>query len=210
MLGEKNQTDTYLTVGLSNGSVLSTRMDDTSGSLSNNPIVKFLGSRPVKVHNIVTEGRNCVLLLSSRSWVLHPTASGKHKITPLSYSALDHAVMFNSSGINDGIVATANETFRIVQIEDVDQPFSQIKVPLSYTPRQTALINEKIAVVEADHNEHSDKTKKASYPDYQTDSNNGDEMQDESDSDDEDNTKNKKTFVRSPLPEEKVRGRRKC
>lgn len=205
MLGEKNQFDTYLTVGLSNGSVLSTKMDDSTGSLSNTPTLKFLGSRPVKVHNVVTEGKNCVLLLSSRSWILHPAPSGKHQISPLSYSSLDHAVMFNSPGIQGGIVATANETFRIIQIEDVDQPFSQVKVPLRYTPRQTCLINNMIAVVEADHNELSEDKKKEK-ADFQTSGgNNSNEnmMEDGSDSDSDDETANKKTFVRGPLPEVK-------
>jgi len=162
MVGSKGHLDLFLTVGLQNGVVLSTRVDPVSGALSSStPTSKFLGSRPVKVSRVTIDGSKSTLLLSSRPWITHSTSNGSHVTSPLSYPPLDHSVNFSSSEIPHGIVGTVGSSLRILLVEEVGEAFAQSnKVPLRYTPRGGCLISGKIALVESDHNEVSEEVRK--------------------------------------------------
>jgi len=168
---EGGHNDTILTVGLDDGSSLRYDVDTVNGSIKSPPTRRFLGARPVSISRVYLESSASTLLLSSRPWIsrLDPT-SGKHIMAPLSYVPLDHGCSFNSEVVQDGIVATAGKTLRILSVDTAsmdggeDEAFNINKVALRYTPRQMTLLatgevsatNRKVVlvVVECDHNEY--------------------------------------------------------
>ena len=154
------QEDTILTVGLEDGSAFRAEVDPISGAIGTSPARRFLGARPVGVVRVTVDSQSCTLLLSSRPWISRPdTATGKYTTAPLSYAPLDHACRFSSEVVREGIVATAGSTMRILAVERADDAFNQHSVDLRYTPRQMCLVGNRMATVEADHNEYSEETK---------------------------------------------------
>jgi len=154
------QEDTILTVGMEDGSALRAEIDPISGAIGTSPAKRFLGARPVGVVRVTVDSQSCTLLLSSRPWITRPdTATGKYSTAPLSYAPLDHACRFSSEVVREGIVATAGSTMRILAVERADDAFNQQSVSLRYTPRQMCLVGNRMATVEADHNEYSEEAK---------------------------------------------------
>ena len=172
--GGKGIDDTVLTIGLDDGSSLRATVDPVIGAIGTSPTRRFLGARPVSVSRVTLESSPATLLLSSRPWIsrMEPT-SGKHVMAPLSYVPLDHGCSFSSDAIQDGIVATAGKTLRILSVDTAgmeggeDEAFNTNKVSLRYTPRQMALLSTGggagstetqrkivLAVVESDYNDY--------------------------------------------------------
>jgi splicing factor 3B subunit 3 len=118
-----------------------------------------LGARPVSVARVPIEGKQSLMLLSSRPWISRSSgASGskgaanklttsKHVMAPLSYTPLDHGCAFSSRAVPEGVVATAGKTLRIVSVDasgldgNDDEAFNTNKVGLRYTPRQMTLLS---------------------------------------------------------------------
>lgn len=71
----------YLHVGLSNGVLLRTAVDNVTGSLTDTR-TRFLGSRPVKLIKISIQGQPAMLSLSSRAWVSYNYLQ-RYFMTPL-------------------------------------------------------------------------------------------------------------------------------
>jgi splicing factor 3B subunit 3 len=208
--GKDGFSDTILTIGLDDGSSLRANVDPVTGAIGTSPARRFLGARPVSIARVSLESSAATLLLSSRSWIsrLDPT-SGKHIMAPLSYVPLDHGCSFNSEVIQDGIVATAGKTLRILSVDTTgmgggeDEAFNVNKVDLRYTPRQMALLagassaerNVMLAVVESDYNEYGFEEKKSMGFDFtgegKIQKKSGDGMDMDEDSDDEEGGKNK-------------------
>lgn len=154
------QVDTILTAGMEDGSAMRAEIDPVSGAIGTSPTWRFFGARPVGVVRASVDNKACTLLLSSRPWISRPdAASGKLNTAPLSYAPLDHACRFTSEAVREGIVATAGSTMRILAVERADDAFNQHSVELSYTPRQMCLVGQRMAIVEADHNEYSEDEK---------------------------------------------------
>mmetsp|Transcript_10804 Transcript_10804/g.16593 ORF Transcript_10804/g.16593 Transcript_10804/m.16593 type:complete len:1302 (-) Transcript_10804:89-3994(-) len=168
--GNDGRNDTILTIGLDDGSSLRADVDPVTGSIGTSPTRRFLGARPVSVSRVRLESSSSTLLLSSRPWISRlDSTSGKHIMAPLSYVPLDHGCSFNSDVVQDGIVATAGKTLRILSIDTAgmdggeDEAFNINKVGLRYTPRQMTLLatgtsaaDRKVVlvVVESDYNEY--------------------------------------------------------
>jgi splicing factor 3B subunit 3 len=176
--GEGGRDDTVLTIGLDDGSSLRAGVDPVTGSIGTSPTRRFLGARPVSISRVNLESNAATLLLSSRPWISRLDAtSGKHIMAPLSYVPLDHGCAFNSDAIQDGIVATAGKTLRILSIDTAgmdggeDEAFNINKVGLRYTPRQMTLLatggdataerKVVLVVVESDYNEYGFEEKKS-------------------------------------------------
>jgi splicing factor 3B subunit 3 len=165
--------DFTLFIGLEDGSSLRAIIDAVTGGIVSSPTRRFLGVRPVSVSRVNLDAQPAALLLSSRPWITrHDVATGKHVMAPLSYSPLDHGCSFSSDAVNEGVVATAGTSLRILAIDSSvmdggdNESFNTRKIRLRYTPRQMALmsvasghINEHrkvvLAVVESDTNEFS-------------------------------------------------------
>ena len=200
--------DTYLTIGLDDGSAIRALVDPTSGAVGG-PTKRFLGARPVGTVRATVNNQACTLLLSSRPWISKSDATGKYATLPLSYIPLDHACQFRSEAIPEAIVATAGTTLRILSVEKANEAFNQSKVDLRYTPRQMCLISGKLIICEADHNDVGEEEKRSLGFDptgmTKTDDNDEDMDMDEGDNeaDDEDMSEEKmarKTPIRGPMP----------
>ena len=75
---------TYLNIGLENGVLLRTVLDDVTGTLSDTR-VRFLGGRPVKLFRISILGNEAFLGLSSRPWIGY-SDTGRVRVVPLRYA----------------------------------------------------------------------------------------------------------------------------
>lgn len=131
--GEGEQATLVMNIGLENGVLLRTAIDTTSGDLSDTR-TRYLGSRGVKLFNISVQGSDAVLALSSRPWLSY-NHQGHSRLTPLSYEALEHASSFKSEQCQEGIVACARNTLRVLSLERLGTVFNSIQTPLPYTPR---------------------------------------------------------------------------
>ena len=150
----------YLNVGLQNGVLLRTVLDHVSGDLSDTR-TRYLGTRPVKLFRIKTQGSDAVLALSSRCWLLYYHQSRFH-LTPLSYEMLEYASGFSSEQCPEGIVAISSNTLRILSLEKLGAVFNQQSWPLDYTPRKFIIHPESgnLVIIETDHNAFTASTKK--------------------------------------------------
>jgi splicing factor 3B subunit 3 len=142
----------YLNVGLRNGVLLRTVLDHTTGELAD-ARSRLLGVRPVRLFRVRVRGANAVLALSSRPWITYAHA-GRFHMAPLSYVLLEHGAMFSSELCQEGIVAIASNTLRILTLEKLGATFNQIEAPLRYTPRRFVVhpATNQLVIVETDHN----------------------------------------------------------
>jgi len=159
-LSEGTLTTLYLNIGLQNGVLLRTVLDQTSGQLSDTR-TRFLGARGVKLFELNMAGNPAVLALSSRPWLSYQLQSRIH-LNPLSYDALEYAASFTSEQCLEGVVAIAGNELKIFTIEKFGQVFNETAVPLTYTPRRFVVnpVHKSIAIIETDHQTFSPSAKK--------------------------------------------------
>ena len=151
----------YLNVGLQNGVLLRTVLDQVTGDLSDTR-TRYLGTRPVKLFRIKMQGCEALLAMSSRSWLCYYHQNRFH-LTPLSYETLEHASGFSSEQCPEGIVAISSNTLRILALEKLGAVFNQQSFQLEYTPRKFIIHPESgnVILMETDHNAYTEKTKQA-------------------------------------------------
>lgn len=101
-------------------------------------VCRYLGTRAVKLFRVRMQESECVLCVSSRSWLSYSFQSRFH-LTPLSYDVLEFASGFSSEQCPEGIVAIAGNTLRILSLEKLGVIFNQVATPLQYTPRKLAV-----------------------------------------------------------------------
>uniref|UniRef100_A0A7M5U5X2 Splicing factor 3B subunit 3 n=1 Tax=Clytia hemisphaerica TaxID=252671 RepID=A0A7M5U5X2_9CNID len=142
----------FLSIGLANGVLLRTVLDNVTGDLSDTRI-RYLGSKPVKLFDVKTYGSHSVLAMSSRTWLSYTYQSRFH-LTPLSYESLEYASSFASEQCPEGIVAISGNTLRILALEKLGAVFNQVTTPLRYTPRKFTIDHQtgSIIMIETDHN----------------------------------------------------------
>ncbi|XP_035678338.1 splicing factor 3B subunit 3 [Branchiostoma floridae] len=156
--GPRN-TMLFLNIGLQNGVLLRTVLDQITGDLSDTR-TRYLGSRPVKLFQVKMQGNEAVLAMSSRSWLSY-TYQNRFHLTPLSYETLEYASGFASEQCPEGIVAISANTLRILALEKLGAVFNQISTPLMYTPRKFVIDTQSnnIIMIETDHNSYTEATK---------------------------------------------------
>ncbi|RKP38629.1 CPSF A subunit region-domain-containing protein [Dimargaris cristalligena] len=144
-------TTLYLYTGLRNGVLIRTSVDHVSGQLAETR-TRFLGSQPVQLCRVVTNGVPAVLALSSRPWLSYVYQS-RTRLAPLAYEALVYAGAFRSEPCAEGLVAIADDTLRILNVERLGTPLNQAAVPLQCTPRRTIHhpVHNQFVVYETDH-----------------------------------------------------------
>jgi len=152
-----------LCVGLRNGVLVRSRLDDISGQITDSRST-FLGAQPVQCSSVTIPlddfssneatasplVQNALLALSSRPW-LSFTTQGHAKTVPLSYDALTSAASFVNPEF-DGVVAVSGRSLRIFGLENLNQMFNSKVFKLSMTPRHLLVHDKLIVVVEGDHN----------------------------------------------------------
>eukprot|EP00158_Paraphelidium_tribonemae_P008248 Partr_v1_DN28525_c1_g1_i1_m73348 putative Splicing factor 3b subunit len=151
----RNLTTLYLNVGLESGVLVRTVMDSLTGALSDSRS-RYLGSRPVKLFPVSVEGESAVLCLSSKPW-LNYVRQSKVYLEPMSYDMLEYGASFMSEQCPEGILAIAENTMRILTLDNVEQLFHTVSIPLQHTPRcfvyETS--HGKFVIIEGDHRSSS-------------------------------------------------------
>ncbi|XP_054707454.1 splicing factor 3B subunit 3-like isoform X2 [Uloborus diversus] len=149
----------YLNIGLHNGGLLRTVLDQKSGDLADTRS-RYLGSKPVKLFKVRMQGNDAVVAISSRSWLSYYYQNRFH-LTPLSYETLEYASGFSSEQCPEGIVAISSNMLRILALEKLGAVFNQVAYPLQYTPRKFVIhpISNTLISIETDHNAYTEKTK---------------------------------------------------
>jgi len=149
-----------LNTGLQNGVLFRTTLDSVTGDLSDTR-TRYLGSKPVKLFRVLTQGNDAVLAMSSRTWLSYQHQNRFH-LTPLSYETLEFASGFTSEQCPEGVVAITANTLRILALEKLGTVFNQASTPLQYTPRRFVLHppSNHIILIETDHNSYTDDTKR--------------------------------------------------
>jgi len=155
------QGQLYLNIGLQNGVLLRTVLDQVTGDLSDTR-TRYLGSKPVKLFRVTLQGGESVLAMSSRTWITYYYQNRFH-LTPLSYESLEYAAGFSSEQCPEGIVAISTNTLRILALEKLGAIFNQNSYPLDFTPRRFVVHPETnhLILIETDHNAYTEETKQA-------------------------------------------------
>ncbi|KAI9294366.1 hypothetical protein K502DRAFT_365900 [Neoconidiobolus thromboides FSU 785] len=145
----------YLHIGLQNGIMLRTVMDQVSGALSDTR-TRFLGSKPVKLFQVIVNEQPAVMALSSRPWLSYHFQNKIHTM-PLQTDALEFAAPFSTESIPEGIVGISGDLLKIINFDRLDQQFQQDTIPLKYTPRRVILnpYSNHFVVLETENNTFS-------------------------------------------------------
>ncbi|XP_053993630.1 uncharacterized protein LOC128884334 isoform X2 [Hylaeus volcanicus] len=182
----------FLFVGLETGVLLRMNVDRVTGELSDQRS-RFLGPVGVRLQRVSLGNSSsigcsdAIAVLSIRPWLCYYTAQCRLECVPMHYTKLQFVSSFSSPQCPDGFVAIAAQNLKIFQIGNLNGTFSQITIPLTYTPRKLcvlpppapqvdALISTNfglpppsnlipptqavIAVVEADHDVYDEATRK--------------------------------------------------
>jgi splicing factor 3B subunit 3 len=131
----KKANNLFLHIGLSNGGLFRTSIDEVTGSLTETR-TRFLGNKPVKLFKINVAGRPCLIALSSRSWIGYLDRNN-YMLSPILNENLDFLSGFHSEKIcKDGMVGIVKQTLKIFRVENLGELFSQTVVPLKNLPRK--------------------------------------------------------------------------
>lgn len=144
-------TSLFLSMGLSNGVLLRTTIDNITGVLTDTR-QRFLGAKSVKLFPVVIAGSSAVLALSTRPWLSY-TYQSSSKLVPLSYEMLEYGARFSSEQAPEGMVAISGNMLRILSVDKLHQLFNQVTIKLKYTPRRLLLHEDSknFVVIEAEH-----------------------------------------------------------
>ncbi|EFO25190.1 hypothetical protein LOAG_03297 [Loa loa] len=153
MFGTETQSAStvHLNIGLQNGCLLRTTVDQVTGELTDNR-TRYLGTKSVKLFHVRIQSKDAIMAASSRAWLLYDYQSRFH-LTPLSYAALEFAAGFSSEQCPEGIVAIAENTLRILSLEKLGAVFNHVVHPLDYTPRRMVVhkASGNLIIIENDH-----------------------------------------------------------
>jgi len=148
-------TSLYLNVGLESGVLLRVAVDPITGDFSD-ARQKFLGPKAIRLCRVTVHGAVSVMALTTRAWLMYNYQNRYHQ-DPLSYEALEYAADFSSEACPGGLVAVADNTLRIITIDNLGAIFNQTALPLRYTPRKMCQFpgTSDLVIVESDHNTFS-------------------------------------------------------
>lgn len=124
----------YLHIGLMNGVYLRTVIDVTSGQLLDTR-TRFLGPRAVKIYPITMKNQNTVLAVSSCTFLAYSYQQNL-QLSPIAYSAIDHASSFASEQCPEGIVAIQKNILKIFTVDSLQDDLKSDIYPLICTPRK--------------------------------------------------------------------------
>ncbi|KAI0051028.1 hypothetical protein FA95DRAFT_1513146 [Auriscalpium vulgare] len=141
----------FVNIGLQTGVLMRTVLDPVQGRLVDSR-QRFLGTRPVRLIKVQTQGQPAILALSSRTWLNYTHQNLMH-FTPLIFETLDYAWSFSAELCPEGLIGITGSVLRIFQIPKLGTKLKQDSIPLSYTPRKMLVhpVNSHFYVIEADY-----------------------------------------------------------
>jgi len=158
--GAQDRLQTFLFIGLTNGVLQRCILDETNGQLLD-PRKRFLGTRAVKLSEVMVQGSKALIAMSSRPWLCYTYQSRQHT-TPLSYDMLEDAAPFISEQCPEGVVCISGKTLRIMTLDKLGELFNQSSLPLRYTPRKCVSdpLSHNLIIIESDQNAYPYLAKK--------------------------------------------------
>jgi splicing factor 3B subunit 3 len=119
----------FVNIGLQNGVLLRTVLDPINGQLTDtrtrlvlfvyflkiviilNFVVRFLGTRPIRLVRVAVQGQPAIIALSSRSWLNYTHQNLMH-FTPLIFENLDYVWSFSAELCPEGLIGIAGSVLR--------------------------------------------------------------------------------------------------
>jgi splicing factor 3B subunit 3 len=150
MGGEEKQL--FLFVGLNNGVLMKTTVDNITGALSDTR-TRYLGPSLVNLFKVNIHNSSSILAVSTKPWLCYNLMS-KYYCNNLNYDPIDYASSFSSEQCNEGVVALSGNNLKIFSFNRLGEIFTQTVVPLRYTPRKMVIHpeNNNIVIIESDQN----------------------------------------------------------
>lgn len=135
---ESEEPELLLHVGLINGVLLRTAVDPVTGALTDTRS-RLVGNKPVRLTMFTIVGTSALLVISSKTWACYYYA-GKYFSVPLYHESLDCATALSTEICPEGLFGFKDKTLFILSVENPGEIFTQLKVPLRYSPRKMAVI----------------------------------------------------------------------
>ena len=160
----ENNSDSYsLYLGLSNGILLKTTVDDITGNIQNDLQFNYLGgevnlfkisiSNYEKDDNLKNQYSNYGLFaIGEGKPILCYKNLGKYTVDLINYGKIQSVCSFSSENLGSGIVTVYEEKMSILKFENFSNKFSVNEIPLRYTPRKL-LVNSynNLIIIESDN-----------------------------------------------------------
>ncbi|KAG4272981.1 pre-mRNA-splicing factor rse-1 [Fusarium proliferatum] len=124
----------YLHIGLSSGVYLRTRLDETTGELSDTQ-TRFFGLKAIKLFQVTVRGKACVLALGTKPWLAYTDLKRGFMMTPLDCDELEWGCNFSSEQCEEGIIAIRANFLHIFSIENLSDNMVRKSISLTYIPR---------------------------------------------------------------------------
>lgn len=158
-LSHKDEEDNvYLYHGLSNGVLIKTTVDSTTGSQTDGQM-KYLGSVGVKLFNVISCGEKALVANSSHPYLCYKYM-GKYYSDAISMPSIECVTSFNAEQCNEGIITITGDELKIIKVDNLNDKFSQNSYPLRYTPRKLLLTPMKTLItIESDPHSYSNHDK---------------------------------------------------
>ena len=153
-LSHNNKDNLYLYIGLTNGVLIKTSVDIITG-MQTDMQTKYLGTLPVKLFQVTNHNEKAVLACSSKPYLCY-RYMGKYYSEMINMDNIEYATPLNSQVCPEGIIGIKGESLEIINIDNLNEKFSSLEVPLRYTPRKMLLTNKKnLIIIESDQHSYS-------------------------------------------------------
>ncbi|CCT63201.1 related to splicing factor 3B subunit 3 (spliceosomal protein sap130) [Fusarium fujikuroi IMI 58289] len=124
----------YLHIDLSSGVCLRTRLDETTGELSDTQ-TRFLGLKAIKLFQVTVREKACVLALGTKPWLAYTDPKRGFMMMPLDCDELEWGCNFSSEQCEEGIIVIRANFLHIFSIENLSDKMVRKSISLTYTPR---------------------------------------------------------------------------
>jgi len=108
---EEAQQQLFLHIGLDNGVLLRTVVDNVTGVLSDSRS-RFLGSNSISLSKVQQQGSPAVVALCGKPWLCYQYMR-QYNVTPLDYTYLESIASFCTSGFDDALIGIAGDQLHI-------------------------------------------------------------------------------------------------
>eukprot|EP01129_Flabellula_baltica_P016693 TRINITY_DN9028_c0_g1_i1.p1 TRINITY_DN9028_c0_g1~~TRINITY_DN9028_c0_g1_i1.p1 ORF type:complete len:1082 (+),score=177.39 TRINITY_DN9028_c0_g1_i1:13-3258(+) len=118
-----------------------------------------VGNKPVKICSVEIDKKQVAVSLSTKTWITFNSSGGIKTIPLGTLTPFNYVTSFCSEDCPEGIVAVSGTTMCIYSIDDLDQPFRQEVIPLSYTPKASIVNpqNDNLIIIQGDDGTYSKK-----------------------------------------------------
>ncbi len=124
----------YAHIGMVNGVYIRAMLDKITGELSDIR-TRLLGTKPVRLSKVTLFGQDCILALSTKSWLGYTHLDSFH-ISAMDQTPLEFGSSFVSEECPEGIVGIDETNLRIITVDSISENAKTDVISLRYTPRR--------------------------------------------------------------------------